>query len=1188
MPLDPVGNEKGAALVIILAFVVLLTGLVVAFFTHAAIERQVSNSSSSQTKADILSQSALEMIVGDLKQEIVNGSTVSTQVSGLAIYTPTSNANMLPQQSGIPAGAPVPPIPNLVRRSVRSDQMVMPGIGSRASAVNSTADPSVNGRTVKLARWNSHYLIPRHDTGNTIDSTPISPLNAASSESYGFTPPDWVMVTKTGPQVLTAPDFTTIGRYAYAIYDEGGLLDINVAGYPSGTTQTQYGLKGFLAFADLTALPYAFPQSPRVDQIVGWRNYASVQPGAAFDTQPTSYTFDAAAATRYYHSVLGATNGFLTVNPRPYPFPATVSSRTDQMFTSRQALLRFRRATAASGGQALSQNLLQYLGTFSRELNAPSWGPDRNAKDIDPANGLSSFTYKDSRDADATVNRFLPNVRATATKTIASYHDDGSPYTYKINAGEPLVKRRFPLNRLNWLGPNGPQNGGTAENIQACFGLAWGTGMTDDGRSIPLWQYVGPVGATEQGSIETLAQAAAENREPNFFELLQAGILSGSLAVDGGPGGGSADVDATFPSIHQRDPVLQVLRIGASIIDQYDEDSYPTLIEYQPAQNVKWQATGVENLPYLYSFMGVAGKSLDDPTHNLAAYYLFGLWNPQQGTPTSPRPAIRVRIQGSVGLHNHLGAMPADPVWGQPGTRISLNDTVLLTTSAGHGVNGFSDPGLLTAADADTAPASGAPGWVIGPLMGGTVSKSSSGASYLCYRLPDFPLDIARTSDTRDEALSFHHSCDAANPFRYVLEYQASSGDWIPYHYNTGLNDSSTWLKNDPTLAVTAIQFAGNNAPFRIKRLFDFNKTGNTPKPAFNTCPLYLAVDPRSLRFNQWRYDRSGLSSYGACENFAAVPALWTTAMGSHADDFVCGAGGGCSGSGESISPQAAALIPSRFGDFYEPACLARNNNIANGLPNNASPYSSYLDRDGVQRTGDSGLFPPSTTAAGGAAGGNPYQTSTQRVADRPIVLNRPFRSVAELGYVFRDDPWRSLDFFSRTSADAGLLDLFTVGKESTDMTAGRVNLNTRNSAVLAAVLNGTLADIIGGKEIGKASTLASSLVAYTTSSSGPLVNKSDLATRFCPALDSSDFSGTDAQNVKARREALVRALADAGQTRTWNLMIDVIAQAGRYPPGANDLAQFAVEGERRYWLHIAIDRFTGEIIDRQLELVTE
>ena len=52
--------------------------------------------------------------------------------------------------------------------------------------------------------------------------------------------------------------------------------------------------------------------------------------------------------------------------------------------------------------------------------------------------------------------------------------------------------------------------------------------------------------------------------------------------------------------------------------------------------------------------------------------------------------------------------------------------------------------------------------------------------------------------------------------------------------------------------------------------------------------------------------------------------------------------------------------------------------------------------------------------------------------------------------------------------------------------------------------------------------------------------------------------------------------------------MIDVIAQSGRYPPTASNLTDFVVGGEKRYWLHVAIDRFTGEIIDQELEAVYE
>jgi hypothetical protein len=48
------------------------------------------------------------------------------------------------------------------------------------------------------------------------------------------------------------------------------------------------------------------------------------------------------------------------------------------------------------------------------------------------------------------------------------------------------------------------------------------------------------------------------------------------------------------------------------------------------------------------------------------------------------------------------------------------------------------------------------------------------------------------------------------------------------------------------------------------------------------------------------------------------------------------------------------------------------------------------------------------------------------------------------------------------------------------------------------------------------------------------------------------------------------------------------LAQLRCYPSSSSNLAQFLVNGKKRYWLHVAIDRFTGEIIDQQLEAVYE
>ena len=81
-------------------------------------------------------------------------------------------------------------------------------------------------------RWNGHYLVPKGNT-TTPDSSPIPAFTGAT--------PDWVFVapnpndtTQDARKIITSPDALVIGRYAYAIYDEGGLMDMNVAGYPTG------------------------------------------------------------------------------------------------------------------------------------------------------------------------------------------------------------------------------------------------------------------------------------------------------------------------------------------------------------------------------------------------------------------------------------------------------------------------------------------------------------------------------------------------------------------------------------------------------------------------------------------------------------------------------------------------------------------------------------------------------------------------------------------------------------------------------------------------------------------------------------------------------------------------------------------------------------------------------------------
>jgi hypothetical protein len=352
-------ESKGSALVIVLAFVVLVTGITVAYLSRTTTDRQLAQSSHNDTSGDLLARSALDIVVSDFKQEIVSGQ-------------PVSPTNIQPARYGDD-----PAIANLVRRSFSGDPT------GRTSNVPSTA-LSANGRSISTARWNSHYLIPRRppvppETWNTIYSDPVT----------SFTAPNWVLVTAKGPNAAPLPD-AVIGRYAFAVYDEGGLLDMNLAGYPawSGTVNpnpapsptpwlTNVGRKGIMTFADLTALPAApsttLPQN-QIDNIVGWRNWNTTQqPGGASFGSPNFSSGNMHNRQDTFGSYA------LDFGDPPYSSPCPVfpfttvdtsnapsANRTDQGVMTRQELLKLRSSLG------FSQNVLQYLGTFSRERNQPA------------------------------------------------------------------------------------------------------------------------------------------------------------------------------------------------------------------------------------------------------------------------------------------------------------------------------------------------------------------------------------------------------------------------------------------------------------------------------------------------------------------------------------------------------------------------------------------------------------------------------------------------------------------------------------------------------------------------------------------------------------------------------------------------------------------------------------------------
>jgi hypothetical protein len=129
------------------------------------------------------------------------------------------------------------------------------------------------------------------------------------------------------------------------------------------------------------------------------------------------------------------------------------------------------------------------------------------------------------------------------------------------------------------------------------------------------------------------------------------------------------------------------------------------------------------------------------------------------------------------------------------------------------------------------------------------------------------------------------------------------------------------------------------------------------------------------------------------------------------------------------------------------------------------------------------------------------------------IVLNRPFRNVGELGYVFSGTPWKNIDFFTQESGDCSLLDVFCINEPSdhSGMVAGKVNLNTRQIPVLQAILKGGYKDdqaSLPSLTTSESLSIAGALVNRTTSN-GTLVNIADIVGRYVSGSGASSvYSG--------------------------------------------------------------------------------
>ncbi len=1067
---SPRKKESGLSLVLVLFAVLCLSFLVVLFFSLASNDRASTAAFTSSLKADELATGGLELVIAELRREIADGDRSQAFADplqkGPTVYLPKQAKYAVPERTASDSFG------NLLKVSAR-DKPLFTGTGATLlGAAASSATASRNGRSVSVERWNKPVL-------GAFDGSTV-PV------------PDWIYLDRKGP--ISSPVLAdasdpskqqfVLGRIAFAVYDIGGLLDANVAGYPIGLPALEVGRKGSAALARLQVLGLS---DDAVTSLVDFRNATSKADYKKYleDNEHKAFTETKAG---------------------------------DNRFVSRQELIRF----AKRAGFA---DKLYFFDVFSRETNAPSFQPD-NPDSANPI--LASLRHATS--------------------------------------GRLLLEKRFPLSRLQLFADPATK----ASEIEKFFGLTY----VPDSRSFTY----------KNSRIATLAQVAAESefREPDFFELLKAAISSGSI-------GQSAGTTASIADDPDKD--AHIMQIGANIIDQYDLDSdgggkipIPTTIAF--AGNTLY---GVENLPYVnkIQFLGETVRAqpvseanagnlvvgYENNQKNGDAYGFVAaaeLWNPTfQKTPDAAKdynPEIQVTMSGQAGATMYASYDAEPPPGGGSGT-------------------GSSTPPYDSPKRALDSSRKITVNQNLGSWMSYGFFSEPRGVRMTSV-MPQFTYDKKKNQVGNPDYLNFCFNSARFKLERVAVELAVVDGNGVPRTYQKTLPTDLAELKLSQTTTpnAAAARVGGSSSIVhsdpRTNRLgyfgMNFRPSQATPVGASDGAP---GSNPKGSlpQFYSTRFAPNPTTSFSLRPRFDRI------GMAGDPNGFGIATTDGLPGSGYSPASQNLYL-----GLLWE----------------NTINQTRVQDPDGKFRLGDGGFAPANSIP-------NPYEpihilysTPTAYSGDstraagsnvsRPVVLDRPFRSIADMGYTFRDVPWRSLNFSSTDSGDAALLDVFSI--EDNETIAGRVNLNSAPSQVLQALIAGSLKDEksdTSGLKDSEALAAAQQITQFIKDS-GPITNIAELVTKFStPAhLTTAELGttpdGAPSASIKTQRESLIRALAGTTQTRTWNFLIDLVAQTGRFPKGANNLNDFSVEGERRYWLHIAIDRYTGEVVSELLETVND
>lgn len=598
-------QRRGVALVITLLFVVLISGVIVAWSISSRGNYLFARSYSEYFKGLELERAAVDQLLSELSFEARETQKQRRELISTG-GVDQDNVMVGPVKWGwsdTPSGR-VESRNVLLRRSSDSAQSleVMEGFSkppqslysvfSKASSER-TDDPESNSRVIQEEKWRKPGFLDQS-------------TNFGKEEM-----PQWVYLNSQAEPVDHL-DLDSKGRFAYLAYDTSGLMDMNIAGAPKGAT---VGYKGRLFGVDFSLLP---SQAEKVvDRIIQWRLPSHKKPD---DYMQWLY---GSTFTRSSFS-----ESFLNKSDQGVLYYGTRGrSSSENMFLSRSDLLDFLKEKDGSD-----------LALYFRHGSVEALRPELKV--------LSKSTYISSKRVE-----------------VSFYKLSGEKETYMIESGDPFFQRKFPLSRLEWFNQRN-EDGSLLSKYEAAvqrhFGLKW------DGNA-KRFVYVSPegTGLTPATQIKTLTEVMDRGREPDFFEWLKAGIKADSLGQISGYGRCYATSTANANGVGVRSGAdkskdCHILQIGCNIMDQWDSDDLPAIVETGFSDMVKptppggFNATnnyananqnvifGIENLPYLNELIFSVIKTTAAPSapytvqSNITseAWLQFELWNPHQN-PTS-------------------------------------------------------------------------------------------------------------------------------------------------------------------------------------------------------------------------------------------------------------------------------------------------------------------------------------------------------------------------------------------------------------------------------------------------------------------------------------------------------------------------------------------------------------------------